>query len=132
MNFFGIGGIELIVIALVAFLVLGPRRMAEAGKTIARFMAELRKQRDELTSALLDEPPAVGRKGPALKDPGDFPGYRPPDHGAGRPEALPDRAGTGVTRPDTGATPPRTGATGPGGQSGQPGDQPPAERPNDQ
>jgi hypothetical protein len=56
MNFLGIGGFEILVIALVAFLVLGPKKMAEAGKTAAKILSQLRKQRDELTAALLDEP----------------------------------------------------------------------------
>ena len=56
MNFFGIGGMELLVIGLVAFLVLGPQKMADAGKTVAKIMSELRKQKDELTSAILEEP----------------------------------------------------------------------------
>ena len=56
MNFFGIGGLEMLVIALVAFLVLGPRKMADAGKSAAKILSELRKQRDELTAAILAEP----------------------------------------------------------------------------
>ncbi len=57
MNVFGIGGLELLVIGLVAFLVLGPKKMAEAGKTAAKIMSELRKQRDELTTAIMAEEP---------------------------------------------------------------------------
>ncbi|MBI2965966.1 MAG: twin-arginine translocase TatA/TatE family subunit [Chloroflexi bacterium] len=56
MNFFGIGGLEMLVIALVAFLVLGPRKMADAGKSAAKILSELRKQRDELTAAIMAEP----------------------------------------------------------------------------
>ena len=86
MNFLGIGGFEILVIALVAFLVLGPKKMAEAGKTAAKVLSQLRKQRDELTAALLEEPgkepPGAGAAPPS---PGsarrtdaagaDFPGY---------------------------------------------------------
>lgn len=71
MNVFGIGSLEFLVIALVAFLVLGPRKMAEAGKTVAKIMSELRKQRDELTSAILEEPhdqPRPGRTEISAKD----------------------------------------------------------------
>jgi len=85
-NFLGIGGLEILVIALVAFLVLGPRKMAEAGKTAAKVLSQLRKQRDELTAALLEEPgkeaPGAGSGGthgrPAPRPDGtddDFPGY---------------------------------------------------------
>jgi Sec-independent protein translocase protein TatA len=95
-NFLGIGGLEVLVIALVAFLVLGPKRMAEAGKTAAKVLSQLRKQRDELTSALLEEP---GKETPG----DDFPGYpggaslrepvgRPPAPASGDPsEAGPEQ-----------------------------------------
>ncbi|MBI4219876.1 MAG: twin-arginine translocase TatA/TatE family subunit [Chloroflexi bacterium] len=65
MNVFGIGGMELIVIGLVAFLLLGPRKMAEAGKTVAKILGEVRRQRDELTAAIMQEPDPRGANGPA-------------------------------------------------------------------
>ena len=49
MNMFGIGGFELLLIALIAFLVLGPKGIADGTKTLGKLVKELRTQRDELT-----------------------------------------------------------------------------------
>ena len=49
MNFLGIGGLELVLIGIVAFLVLGPKRLSEGARTAAKMLGELRRQRDELT-----------------------------------------------------------------------------------
>lgn len=49
MNFLGIGGLELLLIAIVAFVVLGPKRLSEGARTAAKVLRELRRQRDELT-----------------------------------------------------------------------------------
>ena len=49
MNFLGIGGLELVLIAIVAFLVVGPKRLSEGARTAAKVLRELRRQRDELT-----------------------------------------------------------------------------------
>ncbi len=49
MNFLGIGGLELLLIAIVAFVVLGPKRLSEGARTAAKALRELRRQRDELT-----------------------------------------------------------------------------------
>lgn len=102
MNFLGIGGLELMIIALVAFLVLGPRKMAEAGKTIAKVLTELRKQRDELTQALLIEPEPEPRKPAALPGETRSPQDQPVEHSSNddpgnRPspaDKSPDRPGS--------------------------------------
>ena len=49
MNFLGIGGLELLLIAIVGFVVLGPKRLSEGARTAAKVLRELRRQRDELT-----------------------------------------------------------------------------------
>ncbi len=49
MNFLGIGGLEVIVIALLGFLLLGPKRLTEGARATAKALGELRRQRDELT-----------------------------------------------------------------------------------
>ena len=49
MNFLGIGGLELIIVFLVALLVVGPVRLVEGAKTARKYMTELRRQREELT-----------------------------------------------------------------------------------
>lgn len=49
MNFLGIGGLELVVVFLIALLVVGPARLVEGAKTARKYMTELRRQREELT-----------------------------------------------------------------------------------
>jgi Tat protein translocase TatB subunit len=48
---FGIGFPELIVILVVALIVLGPKRLPEAARTIGKAVAEFRRQ----TSQMMDE-----------------------------------------------------------------------------
>ena len=54
MNVLGMGPMEFLVIAALAFFLLGPKKMAEAGKTFGKVMKEFRAQRDELTSMIMD------------------------------------------------------------------------------
>ena len=49
MNFLGIGGLELVLVFLVALLVVGPVRLVQGAKTARKYMTELRRQREELT-----------------------------------------------------------------------------------
>lgn len=102
MNFFGIGGLELLVIGLVAFLVLGPKKMAEAGKSAAKILSELRKQRDELTAAIMAEEPPE-REGTRRETEGTA--AVPRDRlGTGEP-ARPGELGRGQDTPATSARP---------------------------
>ncbi len=55
MNFLGIGGLELLVIAVLAYFLLGPKKMADAGKLLGNALRELRRQRDDFTSMLMQE-----------------------------------------------------------------------------
>ena len=43
MGFVGIGGIEIVVILLVALLVLGPKRMVDVANSAGKIIAEFRK-----------------------------------------------------------------------------------------
>ena len=43
MTFLGMGSLEVIVITLVAFIVMGPQRMIEAAKLIGKATGELRR-----------------------------------------------------------------------------------------
>ncbi len=54
MNFMGIGPMEIMVVAILAFFLLGPKKMAEAGKTFGKVLRELREQRDEFTSLIME------------------------------------------------------------------------------
>jgi Tat protein translocase TatB subunit len=50
---FGIGVSELLVIFLVALLVLGPERLPEAARTLAKLFGEFRKASDDLRVGLV-------------------------------------------------------------------------------
>ena len=43
MNFLGVGPLELILVLLVMFLVIGPKDMAKTGKKFGRFLSTVRK-----------------------------------------------------------------------------------------
>ena len=55
MNFLGIGLFELLVIGGLGYLLFGPRKMGEAGRTLGKALRELRRQRDEFTALLVDD-----------------------------------------------------------------------------
>ncbi|MBM3945415.1 MAG: hypothetical protein FJ317_08025 [SAR202 cluster bacterium] len=50
MNFFGIGGMELLVIILVGFLVLGPARMVRMSRKFGKTMSDVQKTTSEFTN----------------------------------------------------------------------------------
>ena len=52
---FGIGFQELIVIMIVALIVLGPQRLPEAAKTIAKFIREIKGAVDEVKSSVVED-----------------------------------------------------------------------------
>ena len=52
MNFLGIGGLELVVVMLVALFVVGPVRLVEGARTARKYMTEIRRQREELTQMI--------------------------------------------------------------------------------
>ena len=52
MNVGGVGGLELLVILVVALLVLGPTRLASTARTLGRLSRELRKGTAGITNML--------------------------------------------------------------------------------
>ncbi len=52
MNFMGMGPMELGVILLIAFLVLGPGKSIDAARNTGRILRELRKSFSDLASAV--------------------------------------------------------------------------------
>ncbi len=62
MNFFGIGGMELVVILLLAFIILGPRQLISVAKGLGRTISELRNAMNQFTRLLEDDDD--DRKGP--------------------------------------------------------------------
>ena len=58
MNIMGVGGLELLVVLIVALLVLGPTRVAEYGRTLGKLIGELRRASEGVPAVfenLLDE-----------------------------------------------------------------------------
>ena len=100
---FGLGLPEIIVILVLALIVLGPKRLPEAARSLGRGLAEFRRASTEIRSALSLE----GASDPAPSTPSSAPGATP----AGRP------AGTAET--STGSAASSDGARG--GRSGGPG-----------
>ncbi len=54
-DFFGIGAGEILMIILVAFLVLGPHKVVEFGKSAGKMMRSVKKASEDLTSNLTRE-----------------------------------------------------------------------------
>ena len=58
MNIMGVGGLELLVVVIVAVLVLGPTRVAEYGRTLGKLIGELRRASEGIPAVfenLIDE-----------------------------------------------------------------------------
>ena len=76
MDLFGIGAGELLMIFLVAFLVLGPRKVIDFGKSAGKMVRSVKKASTDLTSSLTREleeenshtPPPIAEK----KEPGNI------------------------------------------------------------
>jgi Sec-independent protein translocase protein TatA len=80
MNFMGIGTMELFVIFLVAFLALGPGRSVEMARSIGKFVRDMQRTFNEITSSVrledLDRDPSPRSEGT---------GNRPRPDGTGPP-----------------------------------------------
>ena len=105
-----LGPAEILVILVVALIVLGPKRLPEAGRQVGKALAEVRRWSTDVRSEIRDavEP--------------DAPGFPPP-----APEPPPGRA---ADEPPPPATPPadnplQTGAPVPIDPSELPGGDPP-------
>ena len=59
MNILGMGTIEVLVVLVVAFIVLGPERMVDAARLLGKASRELRRMAEELPDLTLDaaDPP---------------------------------------------------------------------------
>ena len=85
MNFLGIGPTELLIVALVAFIFLGPARMVEVARSLGKVVREVRRTTSDLPSLLsLDEPldqPPKDEAGSRAQKPGSD---TPPGEADGR------------------------------------------------
>jgi len=57
---FGIGFAEIVLIVVIALVVLGPDRLPELGKTLARVVGEVRKVNREINRTISDVKSAPG------------------------------------------------------------------------
>jgi Sec-independent protein translocase protein TatA len=113
MNILGMGTMEILVILLVAFIVLGPERMTSTAKLLGKATREMRRLTQELPSLTLDEEPAPSSE-------------RPSSHRAAAPRfGSPDTSTAEEPAPDGHAPVPFD-------RSGSPAGQDEAERPQQQ
>ena len=70
MNVLGMGPLELLVIAVLAFIVLGPERMVDAGRMLGKAAREVKRIADEMPKLSLDDidEAATGRAGRGSED----------------------------------------------------------------
>lgn len=68
MNFFGIGGMELIVILLLAFIILGPKQLITVAKGLGRTISELRNAMNQFTRLVEDDDDERKDRRPQSKD----------------------------------------------------------------
>jgi sec-independent protein translocase protein TatA len=55
LNLFGIGPAELLLIFILAFIIFGPKRLPEVGRSLGKAMREFRSVSQELTNQFRDE-----------------------------------------------------------------------------
>lgn len=92
---FGIGGWEMLLIAVVALLVFGPKRLPELAKTMGRGLAEFRRASSDLRRSFdLDLDPT--------RTPAPPPETQPPAQ-AGDPAILPPSGHEDLADPDPSA-----------------------------
>jgi TatA/E family protein of Tat protein translocase len=98
---FGIGGWEMVLIAVVALLVFGPKRLPELARTLGRGLAEFRRASSDLRRSFdLDLDPT--------RTPAPRPETQPPAQ-AGDPGLLPPHLRADPHAPDPPATAGKTG-----------------------
>ena len=76
MSIMGIGPIELVVVLVIAYLVLGPERMTTTIRSLGKLVRDLKQQTsafpktmDELLEPLLDNDDATGKQSPGVARP---------------------------------------------------------------
>ena len=72
MSFLGMGPFEIIIVLLVAFIFLGPERMAEAARTLGKWTGEIRRMgagaRAEMDDLIAEDAPSQPDRRPAPTD----------------------------------------------------------------
>lgn len=73
MGFFGIGGWEVLLIFIIALLIWGPGRAAEAGKTLGKMVRVLKKATSDLSAQISKEIEEQEKEHPPQQHGGDRP-----------------------------------------------------------
>ena len=99
MTFVGMGPLEVMIILVVAFIVLGPQRMIDAAKLLGKATREVRRMSQGLTEALDEtmEEPRVHRPGGHTTRDDKGPG---PDGAEPSPPGVPRGSGSSPDRGD--------------------------------
>ena len=66
MGILGMGSLELLVVLLLAFIILGPERMVDAARKLGKLTGELRRMTNEVTVMVKDEVDRV--KDPIIRE----------------------------------------------------------------
>ena len=107
MNVFGIGGLELLVILLVAFVALGPGKTVEVARTIGRMAREARRTFTDIMDAasLSDDDVGARRDRPNSNASSSAPA-QPPSDPLPMPSHLQEPADQQPAQPDDAETGP--------------------------
>ena len=101
MNVFGIGGLELVVILLVAFVALGPGKTIEVARTIGRVVREARSTfADIMDAASLSDDDVGSRRNQASPRSDAGAPAQPPSDPIPMPSHLREPADQPSTQPD--------------------------------
>ena len=116
MTFVGMGPLEILVVLMVAFIVLGPDRMLTAARTIGKVTGELRRLADGLPQISLDEEPTERpivhrRGGPGPRAAADTAAEPPAEESEEPDNEPPESAGPVAFKPSAQASSERRGET---------------------
>ena len=68
---FGLGGGELLLVAFIALIFIGPKKLPEIGRGLGKGIKEFKKAGQELTNAIEEEPTTLVHKSPSHDCPED-------------------------------------------------------------
>lgn len=83
MNIIGMGPLEVLVILLLAFILLGPQKMVDGARLLGRAYREVRRLSAELPAMVLEDEPSRTERRPSEDAPRAAGGDRSADAGSG-------------------------------------------------
>ena len=85
MNIIGMGPLEVLVILLLAFILLGPQKMVDGARLLGRAYREVRRMSAELPAMVLEDEPSRTERQPSEEAPRRVGDDRSADAGGGEP-----------------------------------------------